>query len=143
MGADTAFVSDTEFRVVMDRVFALMSEDPEMGPRLRAADVAQRFDFEDVGLVVNIRPTLDGEPGNLVWVWSDDVDWEPRVRMTMSAEIANRYFQGKENIAMAIARRRIRTGGDVKAALALIPITRPVYALYRDVLEAEYPHLLA
>jgi len=43
---------------------------------------------------------------------------------------------------MAIARRRIKTGGDVKAALSLIPITKPVYERYRTMLEAEYPHLL-
>jgi hypothetical protein len=42
---------------------------------------------------------------------------------------------------MAIARRRIKTGGDVKAALALIPITKPVYARYRDYLERQHPHL--
>ncbi len=29
----------------------------------------------------------------------------------------------------------------MKAALALIPITKPVYARYRDVVEREYPHL--
>ena len=46
--------------------------------------------------------------------------------MTMSSETANRYFQGKENVAIAIARRRIKTGGDVKAALALIPVTKPL-----------------
>ncbi len=63
-----------------------------------------------------------------MWEWTDDVDWEPKVRMAMSSETANRYFQGKENVAMAIARRRIKAGGDVKAALALIPITKPVYA---------------
>jgi hypothetical protein len=43
---------------------------------------------------------------------------------------------------MAIARRRIKAGGDVKAALALIPITKPVYARYRELVEAEYPHLV-
>ncbi len=139
----SVFTSDTEFRLLMDRVFTLMSEDPDMGPRLRAAGVPQRFEFDDVGLVVNVRPGHDWEQANLVWEWTDDVDWEPRVRMTMSSEIANRYFQGKENIAMAIARRRIHTSGDVKAALALIPITKPVYALYRQVLQAEHEHLLA
>ena len=30
--------------------------------------------------------------------------------MTMSSETANRYFQGKENVAIAIARRRIKAG---------------------------------
>ena len=60
----------------------------------------------------------------------------------MSSETANKYFQGKENVAVAIARRRIKTGGDVKAALSLIPITKPVYAqLPRVRSSAEYPHL--
>jgi hypothetical protein len=127
----------------MDRVFALMSEDPEMGPKLKKADVPQRFEFEDVDLVVNIRAAEDGEDGNLHWEWSDDVSWKSKVQMKMSSVTANKYFQGKENVPLAIAKRKIKTGGDIKAALALIPITKPVYAQYRAVLEEEYPHLLA
>ncbi|HEX5146953.1 MAG TPA: SCP2 sterol-binding domain-containing protein [Conexibacter sp.] len=137
----STFRSPQEFREVMDRVFALMDEDPDMGPRLRDADVPQRFEFDDLDLVVNARAATPGEDANIVWVWSDDVAWEPRVQMKMSSETANRYFQGKENVAMAIARRRIKTGGDVKAALALMPITKPVFERYRDLVEREYPHL--
>ena len=135
------FRSPQEFREVMDRVFAMMDEDPDMGPKLRDADVPQRFEFTDVDLVVNIRAAAATEDGNLHWEWSDDVDWEPQVRMAMSSQTANRYFQGKENVAIAIARRRIRTGGDVKAALQLIPVTKPVYARYSALVDAEYPHL--
>jgi hypothetical protein len=138
-----SFSSPQEFREVMDRVFAMMSEDPDMGPRLRDADVPQRFEFTDVDLVVNVRGAEDGEGGCLHWEWTDDVDWRPKVRMAMSSDTANRYFQGRENVAFAIARRRIRTGGDVKAALDLIPITRPVFARYREMVQHEYPHLLA
>jgi len=140
MGA--TFRSTEEFREVMDRVFGLMDEDPDMGPKLRDADVPQRFEFPDMDLVVNIRGARAGEGGNLHWEWSDEVDWDSKVRMSMSSETANKYFQGKENVAIAIARRRIKTGGDVKAALALIPITQPVYGKYRDLLEDEHPHLL-
>jgi SCP-2 sterol transfer family len=135
------FSSPKEFRAVMDRVFSMMDEDAEMGPALRDADVPQRFEFSDVDMVVNIRAAEAGEEGNLHWEWTDDVDWQPKVRMTMSSETANRYFQGKENVAMAIARRRIKAGGDVKAALSLIPITKPIYARYQALVEAEYPHL--
>jgi hypothetical protein len=141
MGAE--FRSPKEFRTVMDRVFAMMSEDPDMGPKLRDADVPMRYEFSDVDLVANIRAARPGEDGNLHWEWTDDVDWEPKVRMTMSSETANRYFQGKENVAVAIARRRIKSGGDVKAALGLIPITKPIYARYRALVEEEYPHLVA
>ena len=134
-------MNSKEFRVVMDRVFEMMSTDPDMGPKLRDAETPQRFEFPDVDLVVNITAG-DGDP-NLVWKWTDDVDWEPDVKMTMDSDVANRYFQGKENVAMAIARRRIKTSGNVKKALALIPITKPIYGRYRELLEREYPHLVA
>jgi hypothetical protein len=141
------FASSKEFREVMDRLFTMMSEDEEMGPALRDADVPQRFEFDDVDMVMNVRarkmddpPTHEAE--NLHWEWTDDVDWEPRVQMKMSSEVANRYFQGKENIPLAIARRRIKTGGDIKASLALIPITKPMYSRYRAMLEESYPHLV-
>jgi len=136
----TEFKSESEFREVMDRTFALMSEDPDMGPKLRDADTPQRFEFTDVDLVVNIRAGGPEEP-NLSWVWTDDIDWEPKVRMTMSSAMANRYFQGKENIAIAIARRRIKAAGDVKAALAILPITKTLFPRYRAMIAADYPHL--
>jgi hypothetical protein len=135
------FRSPKEFRDVIDRIFTMMDEDPEMGPKLRDADVPQRFEFTDVDMVMNIRAAAGDEDGNLHWEWTDDVDWEPKVRMAMSSETANKYFQGKENIPIAIARRRIKAGGDVKAALSLIPVTKPIYARYAALVEAEYPHL--
>jgi hypothetical protein len=138
----SSFSSAQEFKHVMDELFTLMSEDPDMGPALRDADVPQRFEFDDLDLVMNIRARVGEEEDNLHWEWTDDVSWEPRVKMKMSSEVANRYFQGKENIPIAIARRRIKTGGDIKASLALIPITKPVYARYREMLEERYPHLV-
>ena len=141
MGA--GFRSPEEFREVMDLIFTMMDEDAAMGPALQAADVPQRFEFSDVDMVCNIRAARPEEDGRLRWEWSDDVEWSPKVRMTMSSETANRYFQGKENIAIAIARRRIKTGGDVKAALALMPIIKPLYPRYRLLVGAEYPHLEA
>jgi len=66
---------------------------------------------------------------HLRWEWSDDV--------------ANRYFQGEENVALAIARRRIKTSGNVKKALSLVPITKPLFPRYRELVEERYPHLVA
>ncbi len=53
-----SFDSNKQFRECMDAVFTLMSEDADMGPKLKAADVPQRFDFDDVDMVVNIRPSM-------------------------------------------------------------------------------------
>jgi len=137
------FRSREEFREVIDKAFSLMSTDSDMGPKLRDAETPQRFEFPDLDEVVNITNAPQVEDGqHLRWVWSDDCDWEPEVQMTMDSDVANRYFQGKENVAVALARRRIKSSGNVKKALALIPITKPVFARYREMLERDYPHLV-
>lgn len=128
---------------MIDRLFRIMSEDPEIGPKLREADVPRRFEFEDVDLVLNVRSGRPDEQSNLAWEWSDDVGWSPKVRMAMSSKTANRLFQGRENFAYAVARRRVRTGGDLKAALELISITKPIHERYRNLVTQEYPHLRA
>jgi hypothetical protein len=138
----SGFKSREQFREVIDRTFEMMSTDPDMGPKLRDAQTPQRFEFPDVDMVVNITYADEVEDDqNLVWKWTDDVDWEPEVHMEMDSDVANRYFQGKENIAMAIARRRIKTSGNVKKALALIPISKPVFDRYREMVEEDYPEL--
>jgi hypothetical protein len=141
--SDPQFASVQEFREALDWVFTTMSEDPDMGPRLKDADVPQRFEFVDYDLVVQIRAGREGEDANLHWEWADEVDWEPKVRLAMASATANRYFQGKENMAMAIARRRIKPGGDIKATLALFPIMKPIYERYRAFLQDRHPHLVA
>jgi hypothetical protein len=139
----TEFRSTDEFREVIDGVFGLMSTDPEMGPALRDARTPQRFEFPDVDMVLNVTAADEVRDGqHLQWQWSDDVPWKPEVEMSMESEVANRYFQGKENVAVALARRRIKSKGNVKKALSLIPITKPVFARYRAMLEEKYPHLV-
>jgi hypothetical protein len=135
-----AFASPEEFRQVMERTFTLMAEDPEMGPALRDANVPLRFVFPDLGLVANVGPGRPGGP-NLVWGWGDDVGWEAVAELSMDSKVANRFFQGRENVPVALAMRRIRTGGDVSAAMTLIPIIKPLRPRYRELLTRDYPHL--
>jgi hypothetical protein len=135
------FASAAEFREVMDRLFRIMSEDPEMGPRLREADVPERFEFDDLGLVLNVRAGREGEQANLWWTWGEEIDWSPRVRVTMSSQTANRYFQGHANVSYEILRKRIKTTGDLRATLELGSIIKPLHKRYRELIESEYPHL--
>lgn len=140
----SAFKSPREFREVMDRALELMSTDPQVGPKLKDARTPHRFDFPDIGAVVNVTFS-DGDDYEkcLKWEWREEVDWRPDIELTMDTDVANRFFQGKENIAIALARRRVKLKGNLKKALALVPIIRPVFAQYRKLIKTEYPHLLA
>lgn len=141
--SDPQFASAQEFRAVIDWVHTTLSEDPDAGPKYQAAGASQCFVFPDLELVLNVRPARDGEPGHVHWEWRADVDWEPSVRLTMPSSTANRFWQGKENVAMALARKRIKHEGDVRSAIALIPVMRPIHERYRGYLADEHPHLLA
>ena len=88
-------------------------------------------------LVVNIAHAPQVRDGHhLRCEWSDDVDWDCEVEMRMDSDVANRYFQGEENVALAIARRRIKASGNDPDHEAFIP-------RYRELLEERYPHLVA
>lgn len=140
--ADARFQSPEEFRTVIDRLLTMLGTHDEAGPKLKEADAPQRLEFTDLQLVVNVRSAREGEEGHLSWTWSDEIDWAPRVKLAMSSEVANAYFQGRENLALALARRRIQASGEVRSTLALLPLAAPVFERYRELLEAEYPHLV-
>ncbi|GAB4336895.1 MAG: hypothetical protein Kow0099_10090 [Candidatus Abyssubacteria bacterium] len=144
--AQGKFKSKKEFKEVMDKLFTIMSTNPKVGPKLAAARVPQRWEFTDLGMVLNATyaDSKAAKKGHFLrWSWGEDCDWEPDVEMIMKSEVANKYFQGKENVPLAIALGRIKAKGSVPKALKLIPITKPIYALYREMLEEEgYDHLL-
>ena len=133
--------SATEFRELLDEALSELDADPKSGPLVRAAGLRMRFEFTDLGLVLNVAASE--EPGHhLRWEFSDAVDWEPRLKLRMDSRIANAYLQGRESLAIAIARGRIRLAGDTECALRYVPTLRLVVPPYRRLVRRQYPHLL-
>ncbi|MEK6278321.1 MAG: hypothetical protein AABM29_09955 [Actinomycetota bacterium] len=138
--SEARFQSKAELREVLERLLTAIDDDPEVGPSMRSTRVPHRFVYPDVDLVCNITASEEGEHC-LRWSFSDDVDWDPALTLEMSSEVANRYLQGRENLAIAIARGRIRTHGNARAALSFLPASRGLMRCYRSIVEHSYPHL--
>lgn len=139
-----AFRDRHELREVMDKLFSLMARDPEVGPRLRDANAPHRITFTDYGTSVTIRPADDRRAARgqlLEWAW-DDKGWPVVVGLDMSSEVANRFFQGRENIPLAVAKGDIRIGeGELARSLELLPILKPIFPRYAELLDGRYGHL--
>lgn len=133
--------SAAEFRELLDEALSELDADERSGPMLRAAGLRMRFEFTDLGLVLNVAAS-DEPAHHLRWEFSDAVDWEPKLTLRMGSRIANSYLQGKESLAIAIARGRIRFDGDTRCALVYVPALRLVVGPYRRLVRREYPHLL-
>lgn len=136
-----SFESAGEMREVLTLLLDELDRDSELGRRIRAAGLSYRYEFPDLKLALNVTGSED-ESHNMRWSFSEKPEWEPRLTMEMSSEVANAYLQGRENLAIAMARGRIRCSGDVRAAFTLLPINSQIGESYREVLERHHQHLL-
>jgi hypothetical protein len=59
----------------------------------------------------------------------------------MDSEVANRYLQGAESLAIAIAHGRVRVSGESKTALLYLPLLQRVCEPYRRIATEEFPRL--
>jgi hypothetical protein len=135
-----SFTSASEMRDVLTALLSDIDRDSELGRRLRSTHISYRYVFPDLGLTLNVA-SADDEEHFVRWSFSGR-DWKPAVTLEMSSEVANRYLQGRENLAIAMARGRIRCSCEARAALSLLPFSRQLTARYREVLARDYPHLL-
>src|SRR5439155_25555124 len=107
---------------------------------VRAASARLRLEVTDAPLVLNIAASHGSGPA-LRWRFDDKIDWEPRLRIWMDAATANRYLQGRESLAIAIARGRVRAEGDARAALLYVPAMRFLIEPYRRLVCERFPDL--
>jgi hypothetical protein len=140
-GSASSATAAAEFRSVLDEVLRETDADDQAGPLLRAAGLRTRFEFPDLPLVLNLAATEEGEH-HLTWQFSDDVDWKPKLTLRMDSKVANAYLQGKESLAIAIARGRVKATGDTRAALVYVPALRLLVTSYRRLVTQEHPHLV-
>jgi len=140
------FRDKDEFKTVFEGLFGLMNDDEAVGRTLRDAHAPHRFVITDLDLEFNVDAADEAEGAKgryLRWVWGPP-PWNPVITMKMSSETANRFFQGKENVALALALGRVKVSGPLFTVLKLAPVTNPIHPVYRRWLESSgRTHLLA
>ena len=140
------FRDAAEFKRVFEQVFQLMNDHPEVGRRLRDAQAPHKFDITDLGLEFHVvaAPADQEAAGRfLEWYWGPAKE-PPMITLTMASDVANRYFQGKESVMMAVLSGRVKIAGPMPKIMELAPVTTPVNAVYRAWLSANgYDHLVA
>ena len=127
-------------RALLERMLRELDADEARGPKLHATGLRLRLELTDSGLVLDVAAS-DDPRRHLQWTFDGDADWEPTLALAMDSETANRYLQGRESLAIGIARRRVRCRGDSRAAMAFLPSVRLIAEPYRRIVAASYPHL--
>ena len=144
MGADAkqaaGDTSRAEFQELLQSVLTEVDADERAGSLLRATGMRVRFFFPDIDSTLNVAAGEEPDD-HLQWTFSDDVSWSPKLELTMDSDVANRYLQGRESLAVAIARGRVRCRGESRIALLYLPALRLICDPYKRVVSSRFPHL--
>lgn len=129
----------SDFRAALERAISQAAGDERIGPLLGATKLRMRFHFSDANLSLNLA--ADTGPQSLQWTFGE-VEWTPKLELTMDSTTANRCFQGGQSLAIALARGQAHFRGESRAAIfSLLPATKLLSESYQRVVEDQFPAL--
>jgi len=133
-----AFKDVDELIRVFDAFMKEVLAHPLIGPKLARSKMVVRFQYTDpeAQITINFKepPKDPALAGNFYWGTGPDIA-DPDVVFKQSADFSNRFWQGKENVIAALAKRQVSAQGSITKALQLIPAIRPSFRIYPKVLE--------
>jgi putative sterol carrier protein len=114
-------------------LFVELAADEELAPKFRKANTILQYAYREPDSTITVR-LQEGEPGDVDF---GETEMEPEVVMSMEADTAHRFWLGKVNVTVALARGQIKAHGPVAKILKLVPLTKPVYPRYKALLESQ------
>jgi hypothetical protein len=57
----------------------------------------------------------------------------------MPADIADKYWRGEYNLAVGLAKGQVKAKGPVNKILKLVPLTKPLFPMYRELVSEKDP----
>jgi putative sterol carrier protein len=129
-----AFFKDAqEVYGTIGKLFADVADDEELAPKFRKANTIVQYDYREPDSTITVR-LQEGEPGDVDF---GETTMEPEVVMSMEADTAHRFWLGKVNVTVALARGQIKATGPVAKILKLVPLAKPIFPRYKAQLEAQ------
>ena len=122
--------SSEKLEEVLGGFFRVMGETPAIADKLLASGMIIRFKYTDPDLVIVVDAS-----GDKVDVRPHDTETKAVVEMSMSADVAHRFWFGKVNLTIALTRKEMVAKGPIPKVLKLLPAIKPAYAMYPKYLE--------
>jgi putative sterol carrier protein len=122
------FKDDQEVYQYIGKLFEDLAVDPDLSPKFRKADTIVQYQYRNPESQITVRMKEDEEPK----VDLGPTDMEPEVVMTMEADTAHKFWLGKVNVTVALARGQMKAKGPVAKILKLVPLVKPVFPKYKQ-----------
>jgi putative sterol carrier protein len=122
----TYFANPEELDQYIGEMFRMAADHPVAGPKFKAAGITMRVVYTDPDceLTVRFQDPMETIPG--------PTEHEPDITLSMRADTADQFWRGKYNLAVGLAKGEVKAKGPVNKILKLVPLTKPLFPMYRD-----------
>ena len=126
------FKDEQEVYDYIGKLFQDLVKDDELWAKFRRANTIVQYQFRnpESQITVRMRENEDAQ------VDLGPSDLEPEVLMTMEADTAHKFWLGKVNVTVALARGQMKAKWPVAKILKLVPLVTPVFPRYKQMLES-------
>jgi hypothetical protein len=121
------FKDSNEAAEFIGRIWELMGDDPDIGPKLAATNLVLRGVYTDPSYQVTVICS-DGS----IRVQHGASEVVPDVTLHLTADLGHRFWLGAVNLPMALARGQIKADGKMSEVMKTLPFLKPAYQIYRD-----------
>jgi hypothetical protein len=128
-----AFESAEQLKQVFETFWPRAIAIPDVYDKMLKSEIVVRFDIEDpeVHMTIDFKnPGPDGKKGTL----SFDSQAEPEIVVWSKSATTNKFWQGKLNTTVAMAKGEVKIQGSISKALGLLSKIKPLYQIYPEVL---------
>ena len=134
------FKDADEVYAYIGKLFQDLTTDEELAPKFRKANTVVQYQYREPESTITVN-LIEGEDGQ---VDCGETNMDPEVVMSMEADTAHKFWLGKVNVTVALARGQMKAKGPVAKILKLVPLTKPIFPRYKAMLEeADRKDLLA
>ena len=100
-----------------------MYEKDEFSSSIKKADIQIKFDIS--------------EPTAVIWVGPDGIEFGEQglkadITMTLSGDTAHSFWKKDLSLPVALAKRKIKSKGNISKVMKLLPVVKPAYELYPE-----------
>jgi hypothetical protein len=125
------FKDSRQFYDTVGEVMHRAALDPYIGSQVVRTEIVIQFCYTnpDAQITLNAkdRPT---QPDVFFDVFFGPTDLRPDVVMSMQADLAHEFWQGRVNLFSALARGQVIATGLVQPVLRLVPVVGPMFQWY-------------
>jgi len=108
-----------------------ITKDPELGPKFVAADTSFLVQYSDPDCSMLVDATVDPP----VVTMNPDPARETEISLAMAADDGHDFWLGNLNMALALAKGKVKVTGPISKIMKLLPAMRPAFPKYKVFLE--------